>query len=151
MTVFLPAESHGQRSLASYSPRGHKESDTTEATLHAHLILNSKPEWECWTLGWSVYNLHVEEMWISRRKNRRDSKNDHNFFSSIKRWSLLSYPLTQRWPYAWPYPMGNWQLWSKPSTWRLSIFASFGTICYVNETRLNGWMKEGMWPTGPVT
>ena len=30
--VFLPEESHGQRSLAGYSPRGHKELDTTEAT-----------------------------------------------------------------------------------------------------------------------
>ena len=28
--VFLPGESHGQRSLAGYSPRGCKESDTTE-------------------------------------------------------------------------------------------------------------------------
>ena len=28
--VFLPGESHGQRSLASYSPWGCKESDTTE-------------------------------------------------------------------------------------------------------------------------
>lgn len=43
------------------------------------MILNSKPEWECRTLGWSIYNLHVEEMWIARRKNRRDSKSDHNF------------------------------------------------------------------------
>ena len=29
--VFLPVESHGQRSLAGYSQWGHKESDTTEA------------------------------------------------------------------------------------------------------------------------
>ena len=28
--VFLPGEFHGQRSLAGYSPRGHKESDATE-------------------------------------------------------------------------------------------------------------------------
>ena len=28
--VFLPEELHGQRSLAGYSPRGHKESGTTE-------------------------------------------------------------------------------------------------------------------------
>ena len=28
--VFLPGESHGQKSLAGYSPRGHKESDMTE-------------------------------------------------------------------------------------------------------------------------
>ena len=30
--VFLPGESHGKRSLAGYSSRGHKESDTTEVT-----------------------------------------------------------------------------------------------------------------------
>ena len=29
--VVLPGESHGQRSLAGYSPWGHKESDMTEA------------------------------------------------------------------------------------------------------------------------
>ena len=36
--VFLPGESHGQRSLAGYSPRGCKESDTTEqlSTQHTH-------------------------------------------------------------------------------------------------------------------
>ena len=33
--VFLPGESHGQRSLAGYSPWGHKESNTAEATEHA--------------------------------------------------------------------------------------------------------------------
>ena len=30
--VFLPGESYGQRSLAGYSPWGHKESDATEVT-----------------------------------------------------------------------------------------------------------------------
>ena len=30
--VFLLGESHGQRSLVSYSSKGHKELDTTEAT-----------------------------------------------------------------------------------------------------------------------
>ena len=30
--VFLPGESHVQRTLAGYSPRGRKELDTTEAT-----------------------------------------------------------------------------------------------------------------------
>ena len=39
--LFLPGESHGQKShgqriLAGYSPRSSKESDTTEATDHAH-------------------------------------------------------------------------------------------------------------------
>ena len=30
--VFLARESHGQRNLVGYSPWGHEESDTTEAT-----------------------------------------------------------------------------------------------------------------------
>ena len=30
LPVFLPRESHGQRSLMGYSPCGHKEVDTTE-------------------------------------------------------------------------------------------------------------------------
>ena len=34
--VFLPGESHGQRSLAGYSPWGHTELDMTEAIEHAH-------------------------------------------------------------------------------------------------------------------
>ena len=33
--VFLPGESHGQRSLVGYSSWGHKESDMTEVTQHA--------------------------------------------------------------------------------------------------------------------
>ena len=32
--VPLPGESHGQRSLAGYSPWGHKQSDMTEVTEH---------------------------------------------------------------------------------------------------------------------
>ena len=33
---YLAGEFHGQRSLAGYSPWGHKESDTNEATSHTH-------------------------------------------------------------------------------------------------------------------
>ena len=45
-TVFLPEESHGQRSLAGYSPRGRKGLDTTER-LHFHYWLCSNyPESE---------------------------------------------------------------------------------------------------------
>ena len=36
--VFLSGESHGQRSLVGYSPRGRKESDTTERLTHTHTI-----------------------------------------------------------------------------------------------------------------
>ena len=36
--VFLPGESHGQRSLVDYSPWGHKESDTTERLTFSHSL-----------------------------------------------------------------------------------------------------------------
>ena len=34
--VFLPGESHGQRSLVGYSPWSHKEVDTTDQITHTH-------------------------------------------------------------------------------------------------------------------
>ena len=34
--VFLPGESHGQRSLVGYSLWGYEESDTTEQVTHTH-------------------------------------------------------------------------------------------------------------------
>ena len=37
--VLLPGKSHGRRSLVGYSPRGRKESDTTER-LHFHFSLS---------------------------------------------------------------------------------------------------------------
>ena len=36
--VFLPGESHGQRSPAGHSPRGSEESDTTERLTLPHLL-----------------------------------------------------------------------------------------------------------------
>ena len=36
--VFLPGESHGQRSLVGYSPGDCKELGTTEATKHTHTM-----------------------------------------------------------------------------------------------------------------
>ena len=43
--MFLPGESHGRRSLVGYSPRGRKESDTTERyymdiLLFIHLMVD---------------------------------------------------------------------------------------------------------------
>jgi len=37
----LPGESHGQRSLAGYSPWDHKKSDTTEVTEHTKKLKRS--------------------------------------------------------------------------------------------------------------
>ena len=44
--VFLPGESHGQRSLVGYSAQGHKESDTTEANYRAYLPSTFAKMWK---------------------------------------------------------------------------------------------------------
>ena len=41
--VSLPGESHGERSLAGYSPWGHKESHTTEVTACTHAPQHTAP------------------------------------------------------------------------------------------------------------
>ena len=53
--VFLSEKSHEQRSLAGYSPWGHKESDITEhaCTLHIYYLLN---EWiNEWIISYYPY------------------------------------------------------------------------------------------------
>ena len=49
--VLLPGEFHGQRSLAGYSPWGHKKSDTTEWKKKSHILITNQvlykfSEWE---------------------------------------------------------------------------------------------------------
>ena len=39
--ISLSENPQGQRNLVGYSPWGHKESDTTEATEHARIVKNA--------------------------------------------------------------------------------------------------------------
>ena len=52
--IFLPGKSHGQRSLAGYSPQGHEESDTMEATKQQQKSMNSHG-----ALQWLVISISV--------------------------------------------------------------------------------------------
>ena len=49
--VFLPGESHGQRSLAGYSSWGHRELDTTERKLQQANIFHSLASEMCREFG----------------------------------------------------------------------------------------------------
>ena len=51
-SVFLPGESHGQRRLVGYGPRGRKESDTT-GLRYTHITLRK--------LGRKAKCIHVEQ------------------------------------------------------------------------------------------
>ena len=56
--AFLPGESHGQRSLAGYSPQGRKESDTTEASQHTCTV--TKPHTLRHTCKQSTQDIHLQ-------------------------------------------------------------------------------------------
>ena len=48
---WVPGESHGQRSLAGYSPEGCKESDTTERLSTAHTHGHKNKSWRVHAVG----------------------------------------------------------------------------------------------------
>ena len=95
--VFLPGESHGQRSLAGYSPWGHKELDVIWVTEHRHTrksIVLPSPDGP-----WGAHKLDVQEksrmvtQYIpfkvqTQEKNWLASKSSlFSFFFFFKLWS----------------------------------------------------------------
>ena len=63
--VFLPGESHGQRSLAGYSPWGSKESDMTER-LTFHTTLEMKTS----LFDTSFINMHLLNNYFMQIENK---------------------------------------------------------------------------------
>ena len=87
--VFLPGEFHGQRSMAGYSPWGHKELDTTEqltlshfrgrfgielgcSVLIAQLCLTVCDPMDCSPPGSSVHGIHQARIleWVAMSSSR---------------------------------------------------------------------------------
>ena len=75
--VFLPGESHAQRSLAGYSPQGYKESDTTErlrTRVHtdnikcADLSIMETPEEKKIKMGSKI---SLKKLWLKTSQNER--------------------------------------------------------------------------------
>ena len=53
--VFSPGKFHGQRSLAGYSPWGHKESDMTEHThIHTTVLAYLSNVYKCFLLNTNI-------------------------------------------------------------------------------------------------
>ena len=58
--LFLPRESHGQRSLAGYSPWGHKESDLTKWLSHMQAIIYQKITQFLYTKTWKSVSKNLK-------------------------------------------------------------------------------------------
>ena len=71
--VFLPGKSHGQRSLAGYSPRGRKSRTRLREWAHTVTIIASitlSPWMMCWALGrWAQANQQTLQ-WCKRTPSR---------------------------------------------------------------------------------
>ena len=94
--VFLAGESHGQRSLAGYSPWGLKESDATERLTHTDTGLN-----EGFPGGSAVENLAaMQETQVQSLRWEDPLEEDMATHCSILGWRL---PWTQE-------PGGLWRM-----------------------------------------
>ena len=69
---FLSGEFHGLRSLAAYSPWGHKESDTTEQHTHTHTHTHTKTT----QMGYDSNSESVFWEWRNECQDRKDSFNE---------------------------------------------------------------------------
>ena len=67
--VFLPGESHGQRSLVGYSPWGHKESDMTE---RLHFTLRVSDERMKWSSHHGQQKSPKCSTWMQTKKRKKD-------------------------------------------------------------------------------
>ena len=77
--IFLPGESHEQKSLEGYSPWGHGESDTTESLTHTH-----KPiEWKLYVEGVSKYHPSLNQKPVDAgRKERQRGIGEKEVYAS---------------------------------------------------------------------
>ena len=83
--VFLTEKSHGQRSLAGYSPWGHKESDMAE---QVHIYAHTRAHTHTHT---HTHTGHLTDQIQASRRNNSRRKNDYSQpqhrFSSSSAWS----------------------------------------------------------------
>ena len=70
--VFSPGESHGQRSLEGYSPRGHKESDAAEVTAHTRVQVLTVLLFQlfCMLENFQNYELKRNFFWVKEKKKK---------------------------------------------------------------------------------
>ena len=87
--VFLPGESHGQRSLAGYSPWSHKESDMPEATELARYCISYYLSSVCDILHAALGN-SVEQDVVPALKEFTVRRMNHFIFSDTQAfWRLI--------------------------------------------------------------
>ena len=92
---FLPGESHGHRNLVGYSPWGHKESDTTEASQHARsnmCVLNQMHSLNHSVILYSLSSFYLLRLTLYWRRYIRLLRDHHRFvYNSIQFFQFFMY------------------------------------------------------------
>ena len=78
--VFLPRDSHGQRSLVGYRPWGRKEWDTTEATEHT-CIPNTQ-----YSILHKVSRYSINTCWMNELIDRTKREREHAHLHTPSSW-----------------------------------------------------------------
>ena len=109
--VFLPGESHGQKSLAGYSSWGRKELDTTEwLSMHAFMTVVNNTLLSTWNLleGWilRILTTCAEKWWLSEMTKMLISLNvviiwQYLCVSNHQIVNLQFSSVAQSWAWAW--------------------------------------------------
>ena len=110
--VFLPVESHGQKSLVGYSPWSREESDMTEAIWHTIYWTSTKP---------------CARLWRQRRE-----WNIVHAFKEIPDWSRKTDMESDSHNSEW---QGFWYEFPQSATWRQKKYIC---LCCVHQGRLSG-------------
>ena len=121
-----PENSHGKRSLVGYSPWGHTESDTTEATKQQQqYFLKSKDD----TIWSSQFHDLPSVHWEGGKVWNASWRTDNT--GICKRWKILPWDLVGEEKSWWGFPCG---LNSKESAW-------------MQRPRFNPWVGKVPWET----
>ena len=130
--VFLSGESHGQQSLASYSPWGHKESDATEWWTHTHTHTHTHT-WDVLNLLFNFSKFNSFLWWrqcLLKLKKWKSTQWKVNLFSDL----TPREPLFQVW-----LGCGIWHLAALP--WLPSIWVHVPTLPLPTCVTLSKWFN----------
>ena len=80
MSVFLPEKPNGQSNLAGYSPKGHKELETTKATMCTRMLPSYGAKLECFfDPGASLIIFPVTKSFLSSKERSRPDVHSDDF------------------------------------------------------------------------
>ena len=100
--VFLPRAFHGQRSLAGYNPRGHKDSDTTERltlSLHKHedSMVQVSRSLDQWTrIQGPETDSQIQSIFDGPYQKGGKEFNGERLFSSTNTWTSIGQKMNLR-------------------------------------------------------